>query len=137
MDKAILSIILGIIIAIIGALLLIRAYRLRNKGGHMEDNRKEEPTIIKDTKVKLNAKDTEKAIGMEITKPTELSNVKVDVTVQNVKEATGLKVTATNTEFAVSNRLIICSCGNRIAVVTTHGYKPTVKCPKCGKEYKD
>lgn len=102
-----------------------------------EGDEKKEATIIRDTKVKLDAKNTDKATGIEITSPTELSNVGVDVTAENVKEATGLKVTATNTEFALSSKMIMCSCGNVFGSVTTHGHKPTVKCPKCGKEYTD
>ena len=95
----------------------------------------EKPTIVKDTRVRLNAKDTEEATGMDISTPTELDNVKVDMTAENVKHATGLNVTAINKEFAIGTRMIVCSCGHTFSSVTTHGYKPVIKCPKCGKEY--
>ena len=95
-----------------------------------------EKTIIKDAKVKLDADEVDKATGMEINNvQAHLSNVQVDVTAKNVKEAKGLSVTAHNTEFALSSRVIMCSCGNTISSVTTCGYKPVITCPKCGKEY--
>lgn len=103
-----------------------------------EDNTEnEKPTIVKDTRIKLDAKDTEEATGMDISTPAELDNVKVDMTAENVKRATGLNVTAVNKEFAIGVRMIACSCGNIFSRVTTHGYKPVIKCPKCGREYKD
>lgn len=102
-----------------------------------DDVEQDKPTIVKDTQVKLDAKDTEKATGMEITTPTELDNVRVDVTAENVKDVTGLKVTAMNKEFALRVKTIVCSCGAVLRSATTHGYKPTIICHKCGKEYKD
>jgi len=100
-------------------------------------NKKPEHGVIKDTKVKLQAEGVEKATGMEINNvQADLSNVQVDVTAKNVKDAKGLSVTAHNTEFALSSRVIMCSCGNIIRSVTTCGYEPVITCPKCGKEHK-
>jgi hypothetical protein len=95
-------------------------------------------TNIQNTKIKLDVENSDKAMGMEIKNvQTDLSNTQIDVTAKNVKEATGLSVSATNAEFALSSRVIMCSCGNVIRSVTTCGYKPAITCPKCGKEYKD
>ena len=102
-----------------------------------EQEEKEKPTVIKDTEVKLDAKDTEKATGVDITTPAKLDNVRVDVTAENVKDVTGFNVMAVNKEFALRAITIMCSCGHIIHSSTTHGYKPTIICPKCGMEYKD
>jgi hypothetical protein len=50
---------------------------------------KDRPAIIRDAKVKLDAKNTEKATGMEVTNPTILNNIDVSVAAENVKEAVG------------------------------------------------
>ncbi len=132
-----------IIAAVLGLGLAFWSATIKMEGAKAvsEDNSTEQedntPSVVKDTKVKLDAKNTDKATGMEITTPTDLSNVRVEVTAANVKEATGLRVTAINTEFAARSKVIVCPCGEMIRSFTTHGYKPTVKCPKCGKEYTD
>ena len=94
------------------------------------------PTIIKDTNVKLDAKNVDKATGMEVTNPTELTNVKVDVTAENVREATGFKSIQTNKPNALFAATIICSCGKAFPY-TSAGYRPSaVTCPYCGNEIK-
>lgn len=98
----------------------------------------QEPTIIKDTRIKLDAEKTGKAVGMNVDNvPSELSDVQINVKAKDVEEATGLNIHAENTKFALSAKTIICSCGYIIHNVTTCGYEPIIKCPRCGKEYKD
>ena len=98
-------------------------------------NKKDEPDKIKDTKVKLDAEDVEKATGMEVTTPTELSNVDVNVTAKGVKEATGFKSTQVNRPVGLAAMTIVCSCGKPFGIATT-GYKPDkATCPHCGKEH--
>lgn len=93
---------------------------------------------MENIKVNVNAKDTDKATGMNIDNvPTKLSGVEIDVNADNVKEATGLKVTSENTRFALSSKVIICSCGYVIRSVTTCGYEPVLICPRCGSEHKE
>ncbi len=112
-------------------------YWLRKRRGvrDMQDN-KEELTIIKDTKVKLNAKNTEKVTGMEVTTPTELNNTDINITAENVKEATGFRSIQTNKPNALFAATVICSCGKPFTY-TSAGYQPSViKCPHCGREHK-
>jgi hypothetical protein len=100
-------------------------------------NDKNDKTIIKDTKVELEADKVDEAIGMDIDNvQTELSDVQIDVKAKNTKEATGLKITAQDTKFALSSKVIQCSCGNVLRSITTCGYEPVIKCPRCGKEYR-
>jgi hypothetical protein len=101
------------------------------------DEEIEKPTLVQNTQVTLNAKDTEKAVGIDTSTPTKLDNVKVYVATENVQNATGLKVTAIDKGFALRSKTIVCSCGKVIHSTTTHGYNPIITCPKCGKEYKD
>ena len=97
----------------------------------------QEPTIIKDTKIKLDAEKTSKAVGMNVDNvPSELSDVQINVKAKDVKEATGLNISAQDAKFALSAKIIFCSCGYVIRNVTTCGYEPIIKCPQCGKEYK-
>jgi hypothetical protein len=119
---------------VFGAIYL--GYRLK-KGGLkiMPEEEKEELTIIRNAKVKLDAKDTEKATGMEVTTPTELNNIRVDVTAENVKEATGFRSIQTNKPNALFTATIMCSCGKPFTY-TSAGYKPpSVTCPHCGREH--
>jgi len=107
----------------------------RRKGGRGMQEEKEKLTIIKDAKIKLDAKNTDKATGMEVNTPTELNNIDVDVIAENVKEATGFKSIQTNRPNALFAATVMCSCGKSFAY-TSAGYRPSaIKCPHCGKEH--
>lgn len=111
----------------------------KRKGGVTmpdEGKEQEELTVIKDTKVKLDAKNVDKATGMEVTTPTELNNINVNVNAENVREATGFRSVQTNKPNALFSATIICSCGKPFNY-TSAGYKPSsVTCPHCGMEHK-
>jgi hypothetical protein len=110
-------------------------FYLLRKGVRNVDEEKEDVTIIKDTKVRLDAKNTDKATGMEVNTPAELDNIDVNVTAENVREATGFKSVQTNKEVGLFSATIICSCGKPFTYSST-GYRPSkVTCPHCGKEH--
>jgi hypothetical protein len=109
-------------------------YWLR-KGVRNVDEKKEYVTIIKDAKVRLDAKNADKATGMEVNTPAELNNIDVNVTAENVREATGFRSVQTNKEVGLFSATILCSCGKQFTYSST-GYRPSkVTCPHCGKEH--
>lgn len=130
MPVTIIFVVVGLALIIFGVVSLIRRSKKMK-----EDEGKEELTIIKDAKVKLNAKNADKATGMEVTTPTELNNIDVNVSAENVKEATGFRSIQTNKPNALFAATVICSCGKRFTY-TSAGYKPKyVRCPHCGQEH--
>jgi hypothetical protein len=108
----------------------------KNEDKKLLESEKGKFSIIKDVEVKMDAKNVEKATGMEVNRPAELKNIKVNVSAENVQEATGFKSIQTNREVGLFSATIICSCGKPFTYNST-GYRPTkVTCPHCGKETK-
>jgi len=85
--------------------------------------------IIEDFNLNVDAKDSDKVIGMEVNRPAELKGVKVDFKVQNVKEAIGF---STNQGMTIAN-LQCKKCNKSFSFVGTGQYE-IVKCKFCGAE---
>lgn len=90
---------------------------------------KGDKTIIKDTKVKLDAEKVDKATGIEINKPTEMSNVHLDMKLHDVKEGTGIK-----SGLPLNVVMTTCKrCGTPLPAVSFGAPISSVKCDKCGE----
>jgi hypothetical protein len=90
-----------------------------------------EAVIIKNTKIHVEAKDAEKAIGMEVNRPAQLSDVDVSLKVENVKNAAGF-----STNQGLTGMMIFCSkCNQPIPIAYTGNACPqSVKCRNCGAD---
>lgn len=137
--RVIISVVLVVMIFVmVGFVLNRRKGKISGKDGVMVNEKGQEPNIIKDTRIRIDAEKASKAIGMNINNvQSELSDVEINVKAKDVEEVKGLNITAENSRFALKAKTIICSCGYVIRSVTTCGYEPITKCPKCGKEYGD
>lgn len=94
-------------------------------------------TEMKDINLKLDVKDTDEAIGIDVENtPTKLSNVQLQMTAQRAGSVTGMRITSNNAT-TLSSITINCSCGNTFNSTTTCGYKEVLKCPKCGRIHDD
>jgi len=135
--RAIISVVLVIMaFVVVGYVLNRRKGKLSGKDGVMVSEQGQEPTIIKDTRIRVDAEKASKATGMNIHNvQSELSDVQINVKAKDVEEVKGLNITAEDSRFALKAKTITCSCGYVIRSVSTCGYEPIIKCPKCGKEY--
>jgi hypothetical protein len=87
-------------------------------------------TTIRDSTFSVTAKNSDLAVGLDVSGPTSLSNVSAQVTANNVREAYGGRF-----HGGITAHLSVCKfCGSRIPAVTTCGAIPFFKCPTCGKE---
>ena len=86
-------------------------------------------TIIKDTKVELDAEKVDKATGIEINKPTEMSNVHLDMKLHDVKEGIGIK-----SGLPLNVVMTTCKrCGTPLPSISFGVSATSVKCNKCGE----
>ncbi len=101
------------------------------KAAHERDVRLEAPqTTIRDSTFSATAKDSDVAIGLDVSGPTSLSNVSARVTADNVREACGARFRG-----GMTAHLSVCRfCGSRVPAVTTGGATPYFRCPNCGQE---
>jgi len=135
--RVFISVMLVIVVFVgVGYLRNRRKGKVSGKKGVMVSEQGQEPTIIKDARIRVAAEKASKATGMRIDNvPSELSGVQINVEAEDVKEVTGLKISGENTRFAAKATMIICSCGHRFGSFATCGHEEKIKCPKCGKEY--
>jgi hypothetical protein len=96
---------------------------------NMTDKQTKEKTIIRDTAVKVDADEVDKATGIEINKPTEMSNVRLDMKLHDVKEGVGIKSgQPLNVIMATCKR-----CGNPLSHVSFGTPGTNIKCNQCGE----
>lgn len=95
-------------------------------------NKEIDRIIIKDSYFKMDVKDAEEAIGMEVNKPALISNVRSELRVNNVRKATGF-----STNQQLTSIIMTCSYCHRTFPFVTTGPQPlTVLCPFCKGENK-
>jgi hypothetical protein len=108
----------------------IRAFRNKDK---KEDTPK---VVVEDLNIKQNADGAEKVKGLEVEdQNVELRKTSINIKAKNVKEVTGASFKQTN-KSALIGHTIVCGCGEIIKSVFSGTPTDTIKCPKCGKEYK-
>lgn len=122
------------IVALLGLLCLAFIIKaIKSKGMNnltvSRESEAEKAILIRDTKVQVEAKDAEKATGMEVNRPAQLSNVSVSLSTSNVRNATGF-----STNQGLNTIMMSCSnCKQPIPIVYVGNARPqNVTCCNCG-----
>lgn len=95
---------------------------------------KDDKTVIKDTKIKLDVEKSDKARGLEIIDtPTDLEDVQVEVTAKgDVKDVSAVSIVS-HDATPLSTGIIGCECGYFIRYASACGTRSSISCPQCGK----
>lgn len=109
---------------------VMRAMKAEHEKTIRKDKEPADRLVIKDSTFSTTAKDTKRAVGMEVNRLAELSGVQSKLHASNVEEAIGF-----STNQGLTGAIHTCSrCNKRFPVAFTGPPPPLVTCTHCGNE---